>query len=292
MDIAQRLSETGNHVRRRELVHGQTVSVCEKARHEVTVGLSEQQDLWCDTSALCHSDGGLFSPAIDAEYRRVIAPDPNHELGFACTDKVVRVREPAGQDLDREVTRSCEFGNLGNDTLELGYVCWQHHGGRCYSLAHSGGCDNRCMEYEHTQYGYTGILTTIFVVVVAAMALPSAFEESQWSGLLFVVFMVGLVALTFWFSRLIVTVEDGEVTATFGIRKPHMVNQLSNVRTVTQVRNTWIQGWGVRKTSDGWMYNVWGLDAVELELGSGHVFRIGTDEPEQLHTAISLSLPG
>jgi hypothetical protein len=103
--------------------------------------------------------------------------------------------------------------------------------------------------------------------------------------------MVGLVALTFWFSRLVVTVADGEVTATFGIRKPHVVNQLSNVRTVTQVRNTWIQGWGVRKISDGWMYNVWGLDAVELELGSGHVFRIGTDEPEQLHTAISLSLP-
>jgi hypothetical protein len=146
------------------------------------------------------------------------------------------------------------------------------------------------MEYEHTQYGYTGILTTIFVVAAAAMASPSASEESQWTVLLFIAFMVGLVAITFWFSRLVVTVADGEVTATFGIRKPHRVTQLSNVRTVSQARNTWIQGWGVRKISNGWMYNVWGLDAVELELVSGDIFRIGTDEPEKLHTAISLSL--
>ena len=146
------------------------------------------------------------------------------------------------------------------------------------------------MEYEHTQYGYTGILTTIFVVVTGAMALPSIFTESQLSGLLSVGFLIILVAITFWFSRLVVTVADGEVTATFGIRKPHRVTQLSNVRTVSQVRNTWIQGWGVRKTSNGWMYNVWGLDAVELELVSGHIFQIGTDEPERLHTAISLNL--
>jgi hypothetical protein len=37
------------------------------------------------------------------------------------------------------------------------------------------------------------------------------------------------------------------------------------------------------------MYNVWGLDAVELELTSGKVFRIGTNESDRLHAAISLS---
>jgi hypothetical protein len=146
------------------------------------------------------------------------------------------------------------------------------------------------MEYEHTQYGYTGILTTIFVVVTGAMALPSIFAESQLSGLLSVGFLIILVAITFWFSRLVVIVAGGEVTTTFGIRKPHRVIQLSSVKTVSRVRNTWIQGWGIRKISNGWMYNVWGLDAVELELVSGHVFRIGTNEPEQLQTAISLNL--
>ena len=65
---------------------------------------------------------------------------------------------------------------------------------------------------------------------------------------------------------------------------------MSDVAAVRQVRNNWIQGWGVRKVTNGWMYNVWGLDAVELEMSSGDIFRIGTDDQERLHTAISVSV--
>ena len=62
------------------------------------------------------------------------------------------------------------------------------------------------------------------------------------------------------------------------------------VRGVRQVRNKWWYGWGIRKIPKGWMYNVWGLDAVELEMESGKVFRIGTDEPDQLLGALSIQV--
>ncbi|MCL1599992.1 MAG: hypothetical protein M3112_00470 [Actinomycetia bacterium] len=148
------------------------------------------------------------------------------------------------------------------------------------------------MEYHHTQYGYTGILTTGLLVALMWGSVQSAFEESRWIGVLIASFLVFIVALTFWFSKLKVTVAHGGVMATFGLGKPHRVIQLSDVAHVRQVRNSWVQGWGVRKITDGWMYNVWGLDAVELELDSGDVFRIGTDERDELSTAITLSLPG
>jgi hypothetical protein len=48
----------------------------------------------------------------------------------------------------------------------------------------------------------------------------------------------------------------------------------------------WYYGWGVRMGSGGWMFNVSGLDAVEIEMESGGRFRIGTDEPEELVRAI------
>jgi hypothetical protein len=38
------------------------------------------------------------------------------------------------------------------------------------------------------------------------------------------------------------------------------------------------------------MYNVAGLDAVELVLASGKKFRIGTDQPDELRSAINLRL--
>ena len=148
------------------------------------------------------------------------------------------------------------------------------------------------MEYHHTQYGYTGILTTGLLVALMWGSFRSAFEESDWGGALIVSFLILIVALTFWFSKLTVTVAQGSVAATFGLGKPRRVIQLSDVTEVRQVRNSWVQGWGLRRITNGWMYNGWGLDAVELELVSGDVFRIGTDEPDKLSTAITLSLPG
>jgi len=49
---------------------------------------------------------------------------------------------------------------------------------------------------------------------------------------------------------------------------------------------SWLVGWGIRWTGSGWLFNVSGLDAVELSLKSGRRFRIGTDDPRGLHTFI------
>jgi hypothetical protein len=148
------------------------------------------------------------------------------------------------------------------------------------------------MEYEHTQYGYTGLLTAALVGVMLLGSFQSAFEESVWVGLLMSLFFASLVALTFWFGKLVVEVNNGNATAAFGLGKPRRSIPLIDVVDVRVVRNNWFQGWGVRKVSNGWMYNVWGLSAVQIELESGDVFLIGTDEPEKLRTAIILSLPG
>jgi hypothetical protein len=45
-------------------------------------------------------------------------------------------------------------------------------------------------------------------------------------------------------------------------------------------------GWGMWWIPQGWLWNVWGLSAVELSLASGRRFWIGTNEPEALHAAI------
>jgi hypothetical protein len=52
------------------------------------------------------------------------------------------------------------------------------------------------------------------------------------------------------------------------------------------VRNRWYYGWGIRITPRGWLYNVSGLDAVELALKNGKCVRIGSDEPHALARAI------
>ena len=143
------------------------------------------------------------------------------------------------------------------------------------------------MEYNHTQWGYFAVPVFLLVAVVS---IPIVFDDESSTLLTVVVvaFMVGLLALVLHFSRLKVTVADGRVVAAFGSGRPHRVIELKEVTAVSRVRNQWWHGWGLRKTPEGWMYNVWGLDAVELELLSGNVFRIGTDEAEKLFAVLSL----
>ena len=74
-----------------------------------------------------------------------------------------------------------------------------------------------------------------------------------------------------------------------GFGWPKKVVALDDIVSVREVRNSWWQGWGIRRITNGWMYNVWGLDAVEVEVGGGTGFRIGTDDSERLAAALLLT---
>ena len=60
----------------------------------------------------------------------------------------------------------------------------------------------------------------------------------------------------------------------------------TQVGTVTVVRNRWWNGFRIRTAPRFTLYNVSGLDAVELKLKSGEVRRIGTGDPEGLAAAL------
>ena len=142
------------------------------------------------------------------------------------------------------------------------------------------------MMYEQTQYGYFGIGTVALMLVVGVFSLPASFDESALAGWAIVMMSVAIIAIVVWFSRLTVTIQDAKLSASFGPGRPRKTIELSDVTNVTPVRNSWIQGWGIRKISGGWMYNVWGLDAIEFEMSSGELARIGTNDTDNLLAAV------
>lgn len=56
------------------------------------------------------------------------------------------------------------------------------------------------------------------------------------------------------------------------------------IREAREVRSPWDYGWGIRLTSHGWLFNVSGFNAVELELKNNRKFRIGADDSQGLIT--------
>lgn len=126
-------------------------------------------------------------------------------------------------------------------------------------------------------------MPVVIAVVVALLLLADGDPAGVWIS---VGVIVVLVAVGGVFGRLDVEVDDRSVTAAFGWGWPRRRVALADIESATPVRNRWYHGWGIRKVAGGWMFNVAGLDSVELGLRSGGVFRIGSDEPDVLAAAI------
>ena len=141
------------------------------------------------------------------------------------------------------------------------------------------------MEYRHAQVGHAWLPALLLGLVVL---LTLAVLGAGLAALLTLVWLVPVVAIVGHFSLLTVTANEDGVKAAFGFGWPRRVISYQDVVAARVVRNKWYYGWGIRKVPRGWMYNVWGLDAVELEMDNGKVFRIGTDEPEVLQGVLGI----
>ena len=56
------------------------------------------------------------------------------------------------------------------------------------------------------------------------------------------------------------------------------------------VRNPWYYGWGIHLFPGGWVFNVSGFAALELQMENGRKYRIGTDDPAGLAKAVETAL--
>jgi hypothetical protein len=142
------------------------------------------------------------------------------------------------------------------------------------------------MTYRHTQTGWF-LLYAIGVTagVLALVAFMARDAEGPVGIILAVTFVVLLIPLTL-FRSLTVEVGPSTVDVRFGggfIRKSI---PLDRIRSAQVVRYPWYYGMGIRIIPRGTLWNVDGMRAVELELGSNRRFAIGSDEPEALHAAI------
>lgn len=118
------------------------------------------------------------------------------------------------------------------------------------------------------------------LLILVGSALESG---GHWSSLL-VLLVIVVAMLTY--SRLTVTVTDEVLDLRFGTPLIHKRYRLKDIKSSRTIRNRWFYGWGTRITPHGWLYNVSGLDGVEVEFESGKKIRIGTNEPQQLDAAI------
>jgi hypothetical protein len=136
-------------------------------------------------------------------------------------------------------------------------------------------------EYKRTQIGY------LLIIALGAATLLIGYlsvRTTNPGAILLLAFMLLCLIL---FATLTVEVNDRAINIRFGmgvIRKSFL---LQDVQAYRAVKNPWYYGWGIHLIPDGWLFNVSGWEAVELQMKNGRRYRIGTDDARGLMDAMA-----
>ena len=136
--------------------------------------------------------------------------------------------------------------------------------------------------YKYVQFG----TLTVSLLVVAIVLLALLGFITEWHTVTTGVLLTLLVCAALFYS-LTVEISNDHLEIRFGVGIVKKSFDIRDIEKAYPVRNRWYYGWGIRLVPHGWLYNVSGLDAIEIVLSSGKRYRIGTDQPNELAQAVN-----
>ena len=141
--------------------------------------------------------------------------------------------------------------------------------------------------YRHRQ-----LATSLFILL---LVLAGGFVLAAWgtgwrTPVTPFVAVLGLLCVLFF--ALTVEVDAQEIRLSFGIGIIRRTIPRSRIVRAERVTTPWWYGYGIRRISEGWMWNISGRHGVRLTYTDGTRFRIGTDDPEGLLAALGVRSSG
>lgn len=148
--------------------------------------------------------------------------------------------------------------------------------------------EQTAIRYRHTQRGTTLLVSMLLSALLAAiLAFLNPLSPGRW---VLSAVAIGSMVLAWLFSSLTVEVSERELLWHFGPKLWTYRIALADIESIRRVRNKWWYGFGIRKSPGFRLYNVSGLDAVELRLKAGGVRRIGTNDAPGLARALKVEI--
>jgi hypothetical protein len=103
-----------------------------------------------------------------------------------------------------------------------------------------------------------------------------------------VVGAMGLLLFILW--SMTIQITETHLRHWFGLGFWKKEIPLAEIQHVEVSKTPWYTGYGIRFVGKGWLYNVSGVDRVELHLRNNSVIYLGTDDPEKLYNHLSESI--
>jgi hypothetical protein len=146
--------------------------------------------------------------------------------------------------------------------------------------------------YHHTQTGFVILGSFAIGLLIVALGYrsvgnttpPGATRTAILATVTVIAVLVAIVSLMF--SSLTIEIVDGVLRWHFTASFIRGSVAFRDIEGATQVRSSPAYGWGVRKTPEGTLYCVSGLDAIRVKTRDGRTINLGTNEPAKLLAAI------
>src|SRR5512145_1798393 len=141
-------------------------------------------------------------------------------------------------------------------------------------------------KYKHTQIGYVLIIAFSAAILLIVNLMFTAADVN-----LVPIFVLGFMNLCLaLFATLTVEVNEQALNLRFGVGVIRKQFMLQDIEAYRAVKNPWYYGWGIHVIPRGWIFNVSGWEAVELQMKNGRKYRIGSDDAAGLVNALKTRL--
>jgi hypothetical protein len=150
---------------------------------------------------------------------------------------------------------------------------------------------NRQVVYRHRQVGRWMLLGIVLVALAGMLRFWQA-PPGHWSPLQSVWIPIAVtMPIALVFCALEVRIDDRTLHWRFGwLGWPRWTLDLDDIARIEAVRTTWFEGWGLRKTRQGMLYNTEGFDALRIVRRDGSALRIGSDDVPRLAARLQAQL--
>jgi len=139
------------------------------------------------------------------------------------------------------------------------------------------------MKHEENQVGWFVIVLMLPVLLFLSLSYFYQWGTSPVSLTGYILLSIIFLACLLLFFRMKTVLSDDHINISYGIGLIKKRILLERVEAVSVVRNRWYYGLGIKIIKNGTLYNIHGLNAVELDIKKQKtIIRIGSGDPQKL----------
>jgi len=145
----------------------------------------------------------------------------------------------------------------------------------------------------YSQFGKLSVAVMLPLLILSVIMLICIGFDELITIVTFIFVILTLLICLLIFYKLTITVDNSYVSFSMGLGLVSGKYLISEIKSCKPVKNSMLTGVGIRMLSNGWLYNVSGLYAIELSFKNRKsVVRIGTDKPEEVALEINKLIEG